>query len=168
MTQCSWTEGHLKVSVSWAPGPWQLLTPLLSPGPIAESAYLQHPGCNQRHVLGPTGRAEAQRLLEAVGEATAELTTGTSALCSQTQEEEGLEGHTACWLSGCTCRLHHWAPRFPSWPLPSKGNRLWLAKCRPHPGSFSVDSVGAMWPECGGDLLSCQLWQEASSLLWER
>ena len=92
MTQCSWTEGHLKVSVSWSPGPCQLLTPLLSPDPTAESAYFQHPGCNQRHVLGPTGRAEAERLLEAAVEATAELTTGTSAIRSQVQEEKGLGG----------------------------------------------------------------------------
>lgn len=177
MTQCSWAEGHLKVSVSWSPGPCQSLTPLLSPDPIAESAYFQHRGCNQRAVLDPTGRAEAGRLLRAV-EATAELTPEASALCSRIQEEEGLGGHTAGGRSGCTCRLHlpspHaqppvlTAPQLPSLASFFKGNRLWPARCPPRPGRFSVDSVVAIWPEHGGDFLSHQLWQEANSLLREQ
>lgn len=37
MTQCSWMEGHLKVSVSWSPGPCQLQ--LLSYPPTEESSH---------------------------------------------------------------------------------------------------------------------------------
>ena len=44
-----------------------------------------------------------------------------------------------------------------------KGNSLRPIKCLPQLGSFSVDSVGAIWPGPMGDLLSCQLSSGRSS-----
>lgn len=153
--QCSWTEGCLKVSVSWYPGPYQLLTPLLFPDQIGESASFKRPGCNQRHAGSPRRNQGRE---DPAGDSRADYWNGSYLL----SDPEGKRAWEA--IPAGPKELGMYSPRSPCSALSASDHglflqreRLWPAKYLPRRGSFNVDSVGTMWPQPTGDLLSCQL-----------